>query len=172
MTHARLKIDTAHRASKQAQQKVCQKACSFPKGGRKDQEERARRHRDRIEEGREAHTYLSHMCVWLQIDLKQQQKESTGSLLGKTNKGLGLVQDQQNNKARRKSKTSSCAGKQASKQKLASTKIHTYIKEPSRKRGEMTLFLSIPPSPPSRRVLPQASCCLLLLWLFLLASPP
>ena len=156
--------------------KVCQKASSSPKGGRKDQEERARRDRDRIEEGREAHTYLSSsyvcVCVWLQIDLKQQQKESTGSLLGKTNKGLGLVQDQQNNKARRKSKTSSCAGKQASKQKLASTKIHTYIKEPSRKRGEMTLFLSIPPSPPSRRVLPQASCCLLLLWLFLLASSP
>jgi len=65
--------------------------------------------------------------VWLQIDLKQQQKESTGSLLGKTNKGLGLVQDQQNNKTRRKSKTSSCAGKQASKQKLTKAPKSTRI---------------------------------------------
>jgi hypothetical protein len=65
--------------------------------------------------------------VWLQIDLKQQTtKESTRSW-GRNNKGLGLVQDQQNNKERRKStqlhwKTSE---KRRPSKKLANTKIHT-----------------------------------------------
>ena len=153
--------------------KVCQKASSSPKGGRKDQEERARRDRDRIEEGREAHTYLSssYVCVCVAANWSETATKGIDRKLGKTNKGLGFVQNQQNNKARRKSKTSSCAGKQASKQKLASTKIHTYIKEPKRSRkGERWLcFLSVPPAPsfPSA----ATSCCLLLLW-FLLASPP
>jgi hypothetical protein len=47
--------------------------------------------------------------VWLQIDLKQQTtKESTRSW-GRNNKGLGVVQDQQNNKERRKSKAHAVA---------------------------------------------------------------
>lgn len=107
---------------------------------RKEDEKIQRKEQKEIEielKKEEAHTYLICGCVWLQIDLKEQQK-GIDKKLGKNNEGLGLVQDQQNNKERRKSKTNSCTRKQARKkarkQKLANTKIHTYIKEPKRSR--------------------------------------
>lgn len=96
---------TGHHASKQAQEDV-RKLALF----RKQEHRTKRKAQKEIElKEEEAHTYLIRVTVWLQIDLKQQTtKESTRSW-GRNNKGLGLVQDQQNNKERRKSKAHAVA---------------------------------------------------------------
>jgi len=122
---------TGHHASKQAQEDV-RKLALF----RKKEQRTKRKAQKEIElKEEEAHTYLICVSVWLQIDLKQQTtKESTRSW-GRNNKGLGLVQDQQNNKERRKSKTHGCNGKQARKGDRAKSSqtpksTRRYVKEP------------------------------------------
>jgi hypothetical protein len=84
----------------------------------------------------EAHTYLICWCVWLRIDLKEQQKESTTSW-GKTTRDFRArpsstkqqrAQEIQGKQLHSRTREE----KKARKQKLANTKIHTYVKEPKR----------------------------------------